>query len=189
MEIVEPFIAEFEKRNPTLKIGADGMVYNRVVEEQPQVVINDTQVQTIGKDSISLNTTVQISQVAGYTLPDIPQKSNFTFGSGSPLCPANDCKQEFISAFYDRTSPEAPAVQGTLKIENKTTSTPDIIKYSLIPFAGNFLTTSIEENRKTANRVLMFSGDFDLGGEQYRVTGTFDNATRVLNFGGERITS
>jgi hypothetical protein len=45
-----------------------------------------------------------------------------------------------------------------------TTSTPDIIKYSLIPFAGNFHTTSIEENRNTANSVLLFSGDFGLGG-------------------------
>ena len=54
--------------------------------------------------------------------------------------------------------------QTTLKIENKTTLTPDMIKYSLIPFAGNFYITSIEENRKTANSVLVFSGDFGLGG-------------------------
>jgi hypothetical protein len=46
-------------------------------------------------------------------------------------------------------------------IENKITSTPDIIKYSVIPFAGNFHITSIEENRKTANSVLVFSGDFE----------------------------
>ena len=91
--------------------------------------------------------------------------------------------------------------QTTLKIENKTTLTRDIIKYSLIPFAGNFYTTSIEENRKTANSVLVFSGDFGLGGGttaadatatpelKYRVTGSFDNATKVLNFEGERISS
>lgn len=47
----------------------------------------------------------------------------------------------------------------------------------------------------------MFSGDFGLGGGtapvdavmilefKYSVTGTFDNATKVLNFEGERITS
>lgn len=161
---------------------------------------NEVQAQSAGKDSISFKTTVQPPSYPGDTLPDIPQKSNFTFGSGSPLCPANDCKQELISAFYS-TSPESPSIQGTLKIENKTTSTPDVIKYSLIPFAGNFHTTSIEENRNTANSVLLFSGDFGLGGGtttidaaanpefRYSVTGTFDNATKELNFEGERIMS
>ena len=33
MKIVEPFIVEFEKRNPTLKIGADGMGYNRALSD------------------------------------------------------------------------------------------------------------------------------------------------------------
>jgi hypothetical protein len=68
-------------------------------------------------------------------------------------------------------------------------------------FAGNFDITSIEENRKTANNILVFSDDFGLGGGttavdavmnpefKYSVTGTFDNATKVLNFEGERITS
>ena len=161
---------------------------------------DDVQAQAIGKDSLSFETTVQPSN-EGDTLPGIPQRSNFTFGSGSPLCPANDCKQELIGAFYSITSPASPAIQGTLKIENKTTSTPVIIKYSVIPFAGNFDITSVEENRKTANSVLVFSGDFGLGGGttpvdaitnpefKYSVTGTFDNATKVLTFEGERITS
>ncbi len=156
--------------------------------------------QTIGEDTISLKTTVQ-PDYAGDALPGIPEKSNFTFGSGSPLCPANDCKQEFIGAFYSITSPQSPGIQGTLKIENKTTSTPDIIKYSVIPFAGNFDVTSIEENRKTGDSILFLSGDFGLGGGttsvdaiatpefKYSVTGTFDNSTKVLNFEGERTTS
>jgi hypothetical protein len=124
------------------------------------------------------------------------KKSNFTFGSGSPLCPTNDCKQEFIGAFYSISTPESPSVQGTLKIENKTTSTPDIIKYSMIPFTGNFHVTGIEENRKTGHSVIMFSGDFGLGGTstisaitspefKYSVTGIFDNTTKVLTFKGE----
>ncbi len=161
---------------------------------------NEVQAQTIGKDSISFKAAVQPSY-AGDTLPGITPKSNFTFGSGSLLCPANDCKQELIGAFYSITSPASPAIQETLKIENKTASTPDIIKYSLIPFAGNFHIISIEENRKTANSVLMFTGDFGLGGGttavdaitnpefKYSVTGTFDNVTKVLKFEGERITS
>ena len=161
---------------------------------------NEIQAQSTGNDSVSLKTTVQPTY-SGDLLPSIPQKSNFTFGSGSPLCPANDCKQEFISAQYSIMSPESPVLQGTLKIENKTTSTPDIIKYSLIPFSGNFYITGIEENRKTANNVLALSGDFGLGGGttvldagatpefKYNVNGTFDNATNVLNFEGERITS
>ena len=132
--------------------------------------------------------------------PRIPQKSNFTFGSENPLCPANDCKQEFINAIYSTLTPQSPSIQGTLKIENKTTSTPDIIKYNTIPFAGTFDITGIEENRETGNSVIVFSGDFGLGGGttsvdasmnpefKYSVTGTFDNATRLLNFEGERNT-
>jgi hypothetical protein len=147
-------------------------------------------------ESISFKTTVRPSY-EGDTLPD----SNFAFGTGSPFCPANDCEQEFISAYYSMLTPESPSVQGKLNIENKTTSTPDIINYTLIPFSGNFHTTTIEENRETANSVLVFSGDLGLGGGtitidaiftpefKYSVAGTFDNATKVLNFEGERITS
>jgi hypothetical protein len=87
-----------------------------------------------------------------------------------------------------------------LKIENKTTSTPDIIKYNLIPFSGHFHITSIEENRKTGHDVMIFSGDFGLGDTnsrfalsspefEYNVNGTFDNTTKVLSFGGQRNTS
>jgi hypothetical protein len=99
------------------------------------------------------------------------------------------------------TSPFESSVQGTLKIENKTTSTPDIIKYNLIPFSGHFHITSIEENRKTGHSVMVFSGDFGLGGGtstmyaamnpefKYNVNGTFDNTTKVLTFEGQRNTS
>jgi hypothetical protein len=75
-------------------------------------------------------------------------KSNFSFGAASPLCTSNDCKQEVVNAFYS-VSPDSPGLQGTLKIENKTTSTPDIIKYSMIPFAGNFHVTGVEEKIKS----------------------------------------
>jgi hypothetical protein len=158
--------------------------------------------------SISFKTTLQsISPPEGafitpptLTQLDIPQKSIFTFGSGSPLCPTNDCKQEFIGVFYD-TGQLSPSVQGTLKIENKITSTPDIIKYSLISFASNFHVTGIEENRKTGHNVIVFGGDLNLGDGtstmdaamnpefKYNVTGTFDNATKVLAFKGERSSS
>lgn len=159
---------------------------------------NTVQTQTNGKDSISFKTSLE-SPPYPTTQLRISQKSNFTFGSGSPICPTNDCKQEFIGAFYD-TGPLSPSVQGTLKIENKTTSTPDIIKYSLISFASNFHVTGIEENRKTGHNVIVFSGDFKLGGGstmdaalnpqfKYNVTGTFDNATKVLTFEGQRSTS
>jgi hypothetical protein len=105
-----------------------------------------------------------------------------------------------LGAFYSISSLESLLVQGTLKIENKTTSTPDIIKYSVIPFAGNFHMTGMEENRKTAHSVMAFNGDFRLGGGtttidaaatpeyKYSVTGTFDNATKVLIFKEERNT-
>ena len=166
----------------------------------PLIFENSVQAQTNGKDSISFKTTLQSPSYAGSPIIAIPQKSNFTFGSGSPLCPTNDCKQEFISALYSTSSPESPSVQGTLKIENKTTSTPDTIKYSVIPFAGNFHITGIEENRKTGHSVMMFSGDFGLGGTstisaitnpefKYSVTGSLDNTTKVLTFEGERSTS
>ena len=52
--------------------------------------------QPKGKDSISFNTTLQPT---GSTQLNIPQKSNFTLGPGSPLCPTNNCKQELIGAF------------------------------------------------------------------------------------------
>ena len=59
----------------------------------------------------------------------------------------------------------------TLKIENKTTSTRDSIKYSVIPFAGNFDITSIEENRETGDSVRDVSGGGEslllLSGHQY----------------------
>jgi hypothetical protein len=158
---------------------------------------------TLTKDSLSFKTTLQPPSHAGSEFLDIPQKSNFTFGSGSLLCSTNDCKQELIDAFYSMPSPQSPfqsSVQGTLKIENKTASTPDTIKYSIIPFAGHFQITSTEENRKTGNSVMIFSGDFSLGGTstisaattpefKYNINGTFDNATRVLTFEGERSTS
>jgi hypothetical protein len=60
----------------------------------------------------------------------------------------------------------------------------------LINFGGNATKVTV-----------VFSGDFGLGGGtttidatvtpefKYSVTGTFDNATKVLNFEGDRITS
>jgi hypothetical protein len=122
---------------------------------------NTVQAQTNGKDSISFKTTLE-SPPYPTTHLRISQKSNITFGSGSPLCPTNDCKQEFIGAFYDIGS--ISSVQGTLKIENKTTSTLDIIKYSMIPFYGNFHVTGIEENRKTGHSIMVFTGDIGLAG-------------------------
>jgi hypothetical protein len=70
----------------------------------------------------------------------------------------------------------------------------------MIPFAGNFHVTGMEENRKTGHTLLFFSGDFGLGGAstiyvaaspefKYSVNGTLDNTTKVLAFKGERSTS
>jgi hypothetical protein len=127
------------------------------------------------------------------TFFDIPPKSNFTFGSGSPICPTNDCKQELITATYNGFDPQSPLVTGTLKIENKTTSTSQTIKYNLIRFQGDFHITGIEEDRKIGNNVMTLSGDFGFGsitssGPQikYSITGNFDNATKVLTFKGQR---
>jgi hypothetical protein len=119
----------------------------------PLVFENAVQAQMNGEDFISLKTTLEPEFYPGDWTPRIPQKSNFTFGSENPLCPANDCKQEFINAIYSTLTPQSPSIQGTLKIENKTTSTPDIIKYNTIPFAGTFDITGIEENRETGNSV------------------------------------
>jgi hypothetical protein len=58
-----------------------------------------------GKDSISFKTTLQPRAYTESTL-DVPQKSNFTFDSASPLCPTNDCKQELVNAFYS-ASPDS----------------------------------------------------------------------------------
>jgi hypothetical protein len=149
-----------------------------------------------GNDSISFKTTLEPPSYPGSPTLDMPQKSNFNFSSGSPICPTNDCKQEFISAPYNTFDPQSPLVTGTLKIENKTTSTARTIKYNLIRFQGDFHVTGIEEDRKTDNSVMALSGDFGFGsitstGPQikYSVNGTFDNATRVLAFKGERNTS
>ncbi|MGB7954602.1 MAG: hypothetical protein WCF23_11535 [Candidatus Nitrosopolaris sp.] len=154
--------------------------------------------QPKGKDSISFNTTLQPT---GSTQLNIPQKSNFTLGPGSPLCPTNNCKQELIGAFYSVVIPQSPSVQGTLKIENKTISTPAVIRYSLIPFLGNLQITSTQEDRKTGHSITEFSGDLGLGGGtspvdaaanpefKYNVTGTLDNTTKLLAFEGQRNTS
>jgi hypothetical protein len=158
-------------------------------------------ISTKKNDSISFKTTLQSPSYPGSNTFDIPPKSNFTFGSRSPLCPTNDCKQRLIGATYNTYNPESPSVQGTLKIENKTTSTAYIIKYSMIPFSGDFHVTGIEENRKTGHSTTEFSGDFGLGGGtstlfattgsefKYSVIGTFDNTTKVLTFEGQRSTS
>jgi hypothetical protein len=74
------------------------------------------QAQTNGKDSISFKTTLQPT---GSTQFNIRQKSNFTFGPRSPLCPTNNCKQELVGAFYSIVISQSPSVQGTLKIETK----------------------------------------------------------------------
>jgi hypothetical protein len=171
--------------NPLLN---SSLATNNTTIVQPQINKND---------SISFKATLETRPYVSTQL-SIPQKS--TFGSGSPLCPTNDRKQEFIDAFYD-TGQLSPSVQGTLKIENKTTSTPDIIKYSLISFASNFHVTGIEENRKTGHNVIVFGGNFNLGDGtstmdaamdpefKYNVNGTFDNTTKVLTFKGQRSTS
>jgi hypothetical protein len=123
------------------------------------------------------------------------------WGNGSPLCPTNNCKQELVGAFYSIVIPQSPSVQGTLKIENKTTSTPDIIRYSMIPVLGNLQIRGTQEDRKTGHSVAEFSGDLGLGGGttpvdaaanpkfKYNVTGTLDNTTKLLAFEGQRNTS
>jgi hypothetical protein len=159
-----------------------------VATQQPQIKKND---------SISFKTTLGSPSYSGSTTLHISEKSNFNFGSGSPICPTNDCKQEFISPSYDTLDPLSPLVTGTLKIENKTTSTADTIKYNLIPFRGDFHVTGIEEDRKTGNNVMVLSGDFDFGSIylgstgpkfNYNANGTFNNATKVLTFEGQRST-
>jgi hypothetical protein len=148
---------------------------------------------TKGNDSISFKTTLEPPFYAVITQLNIPQKSNFTFSSGNPLCPTNNCKQEVIGGFYDISRSLSPHIQGTLKIENKTTSTPDIIRYSMIPFIGDFQITGTEENRKMSHIVMIFNGDFGLGDTdnmpalispefKYNVTGSFDNSTKTLTF-------
>jgi hypothetical protein len=170
----------------------------------PLIQINTVQAQKNANDSISFKTTLELTPSGSTTYFGISQKSNFIFGSGSPLCPTNDCKQEFIMAAYNAFDPQSPLVTGTLKIENKTTSTAQTIKYNLIRFQGEFHMTGIEENRKTGNNVMgnnvmALKGDFGFGNIvpspfyelefKYNVTGTFDNATKVLAFKGERSTS
>jgi hypothetical protein len=91
---------------------------------QTKVGTENNTVSTKQNDSISFKTTLQARPFSGTTL-DVSLKSNFTFGSASPICPSNDCKQELVDAFYSE-SPDSPSVTGTLKIENKTTSTPDM---------------------------------------------------------------
>lgn len=159
------------------------------------------QAQTNGKDSISFKTSLQAPSYRGNTQFNIPQNSTFTFGSGSPLCPTNNCKHELVGAFYSTVIPQSPSVQGTLKIENKTTSTPTIIKYSMIPFMGNLQITGTQGNRKEGHSITRFTGDLGLGGGtspidaaanpefDYNVTGTFDNITNILAFKGERNSS
>jgi hypothetical protein len=117
--------------NTTLRANPTNLGLNHSKQYNTAVV----QSQTKNNDSISFKTTLEsIAPPAGTFLTplsltklDISQKSNFTFGSGSPLCPTNDCKQEVIGGFYDISRPLSPVIQGTLKIENKTTSTPDTI--------------------------------------------------------------
>lgn len=114
--------------------------------EQPQIKKND---------SISFKATLELPPYpSSTTFFDIPPKSNLTFGSESPICPTNDCKQELTTAAYNAFDPQSSLVTGTLKIENKTTSTAQTIKYNLIRFQGNFHVTGIEENRKTGNKLL-----------------------------------
>jgi hypothetical protein len=95
---------------------------------------------SLTKDTISFKATLQSPSNPSIFLElDIPEKSNFNFGPGNSLCPTNDCKQGLIGGTY-APSTEVPSMWATLKIENKTTSTPQTIKYNLIPFKGNFVT-------------------------------------------------
>jgi hypothetical protein len=100
-------------------------------------------------------------------------------------------------AAYNAFNPQSPLVTGTLKIENKTTSTAQTIKYNLIRFQGDFHVTGVEQDRKTGNSVMALNGNFGFGNItpgggwyspefNYKVTGSFDNATRVLIFEGQR---
>ena len=61
--------------------------------------------------TLSFKTTLELTSQTTYF--GIPQKSNFIFGSGSPLCPTNDCKQEFIMAAYNAFDPQSPLATGT----------------------------------------------------------------------------
>jgi hypothetical protein len=160
------------------------------------IVAAPQQPQMNKNDSISFKATLEPTPSGSTTYFDIPQKSNFTFGSGNPICPTNDCKQEFIMSAYNTFDPQSPLVTGTLKIENKTTSTAQTIKYDLIRFQGDFHVTGIEEDRKTGNSVMALNGDFGFDSItssspqlKYNITGTFDNATKVLAFEGQRSTS
>ena len=178
---------------------ASNKTLNSTSPELNSTLVNNTttiaqQSQMKKNDSISYKATLESPSYPGSTTLDIPQKSSFVFGS-SPICPTNDCKQEFMSSSYSVFDPQSPLVSGTLKIENKTSSTADTIKYNLIPFRGDLHVTGIGENRKTGNSVMALSGDFDFGSIylgstgprfNYNVNGTFDNATKVLTFEGKR---
>jgi hypothetical protein len=59
----------------------------------PLIQINTVQAQKNANDSISFKTTLELTPSGDTTYFDIPQKSNFIFGFGSPLCPTNDCKR------------------------------------------------------------------------------------------------
>jgi hypothetical protein len=112
--------------NTTPRANPINLGFNSTIANNTTTTTTAVQSQTKNNDSISFKTTLEsIAPPAGTFLTppsltklDILQKSNFIFGSGSPLCPTNDCKQEVIGAFYDISRPLSPVIQGTLKIEN-----------------------------------------------------------------------
>jgi hypothetical protein len=73
--------------------------------KMPGILIQ-SQTNNKNQDTISFKTTLKNKSYSGSKSNTVPDNSKFVFGSSSPICSKNDCKQEMIDAFYSSFGPD-----------------------------------------------------------------------------------
>jgi hypothetical protein len=88
------------------------------------------------------------------------QKANLTFGSGSKICPANNCSYEFEKTTFDERFGESNTkyLSGTLQIEDKANADGNFISYRYYRLSGTFTLVNSKENIETRDKILNYEG-------------------------------
>ena len=92
-----------------------------------------------------------------------PDNTTVIFSDNSKICPDNDCKYEFTNGTF---SPSALGkgeryLSGTLKIEDKATSTPNFTSYKYYKIGG----TMAVAGTKASEKITDYRGDLGLDTE------------------------
>jgi hypothetical protein len=118
--------------------------------------------------------------------------TTITFSSNNKICPDNKCRYEFINGTFHPSvlGDNEKYLSGTLKIEDKVSSTPDFVSYKYYKLAGTMTPAGSKGNPD--QMIINYRGDLGLDTEdpifypesKYNSTITYDENSNMFSLEG-----